>query len=304
VTTFTTELPATRPLDPSKRVRYTAGLVLGVDEFTQEQTYHMARDRLLTRLLHGYGTVSGLMVTVRSSGQGPEVVVSGGVAVDPRGQIVCVRSAQCARLNAWLQANADDVRRLGVASPDVVSVYVVLKYRECEADWVPVPGGPCRMQEDSRMPSRLVDGFELTLTLRRPEQAEEDAIRRLGQLLASIEIDDNGGTYSTNEDVAAAVRGVQVAVASPPTATLRFAKATAPERMRMLYRVWATEGRPSTVPAGEGGCDSPREEWLQLARLDFALTATQQVAGTVALDESERPVLVPSRVLQEGGGHG
>jgi hypothetical protein len=297
VTTFTAELPATRPLDPSKRVRYTAGLVLGVDEFTQEQTYHVARDRLHNRLLHGYGTASGLKVTVRTTGQGPEVVVSAGAAVDPRGQIVCVRSAQCARLNAWLQANADDVAHAATLSPASVSVYVVLKYRECEADWVPVPGGPCRMQDDTRMPSRLLDAFELTLTLRRPDQFEEDASRELGRLLASIEISDSGGSYSTDEDVAAAVRGVQAPVMSPPHAALRFKTTTADERMRTLYRIWTTEARPSIVPGSEGGCEGPHEEWLQLARLTFTLTASQQVDGTVTVDESERPILVPARVL-------
>jgi hypothetical protein len=298
VTTFTTELPTAKPLDPSKRVRYTAGLVLGVDEFTQEQTYHMARDRLLTRLLHGYGTVSGLKVTARPGAQGPEVVVSAGAAVDPRGQIVCVRTAQCARLNAWLQANADDVAHAPIRSP--LPVYVVLKYRECEADWIPVPGGPCRMQDDTRMPSRLLDAFELALTLRRPEQLEEDAIRQLGQLLASIEIDDSGGPYSTDEDVVDAVRGVQDPVVSPGRPTLRFTTSTAAQGMRTLYRTWTTETRPSIVPASDGGCDSPSEEWLQLARVDVALTADNQVDGDPAVDERERPILVPSRVLQEG----
>jgi hypothetical protein len=299
VNTFTTELPATRPLDPSKRVRYTTGLVLGVDEFLQEQTYHSARDRLLTRLLHGYGTVSGLHVTVRPTGAGPEVVVSAGAAVDPRGDVVCVRSTQCARLDAWLQANADDVKR-AAGDTGAVNVYVVLRYRECESDWLPVAGGPCRTQDDTRAASRLVDAFELTLTLRRPEQLEEDAIRRLGELLASIEVTDAGGAYSTDEDVAAAVRDIQHPMVSPPAPSLRFSPASAADRMRTLYRTWTTEARPSIVPASEAGCEGPREEWLHLARLNVTLDASQQAAGAVTIDERERPILVPTRVLQEG----
>jgi hypothetical protein len=299
VTTFTTELPATRPLDPAKRVRYSTGLVLGVDEFTQEQTYHSARHRLLNRLLHGYGTVSGLKVMGRQTGPRHDVVVSAGVAVDRRGQIVCVRSAQCAHLNAWLQANADDVRRAAEIASGL-SVYVALRYRECEADWVPVPGGPCRRQDDTRMPSRLMDAFELTLMLRRPEQSEEDAIRKLGELLASVEISDSGGPYSTDEDVAAAVRGVHDPIVSPPGPLLRFRTAAASERMRTLYRTWTTETRPSTAPGSEGGCESPGEEWLQLARVAFSVDANQQIVGSVTVDERERPILVPSRALQEG----
>ena len=54
--------PAAGPLrtDPSKRVNYTLGLVLGVDEFQQDQLYHAAARRGHDRLLHGYGTVWGL----------------------------------------------------------------------------------------------------------------------------------------------------------------------------------------------------------------------------------------------------
>lgn len=299
--TFTTELPTSRPLDPSKRVRYSAGLVLGVDEFTQEQTYHVARDGLHNRVLHGYGTVSGLEVTVRPTGQGPEVVVAAGAAVDPRGQIVCVRSAQCARLHAWLQANRDEVRRAAGSPPNGITAYVVLKYRECEADWVPVPGGPCRMQDDSRTASRMLDSFELTLTLRRPEQVEEDAIRKLGQLLASIEIADGAGPFSTDDDVAASVRSLAGDTpTSPPTPGLRFERDVAHLRMRTLYRTWAIATHPLIVASSHGGCDVPREEWLQLARLDFAVTASLEVDGSVTVDQRERPILVQTRVLQEG----
>lgn len=298
-TTFTPELPTTRPMDPTKRVKYTAGLVLGVDEFTQEQTYHVARDRLHNRLLHGYGTVSGLKVSQRATGQGPELVVSPGAAVDPRGQIVCVRTAQCARLNAWLQANAADVKSEVLSPSEALSVYVVLKYRDCEADWVPVPGGPCRMQDDSRTASRMVDAFELTLSLRRPEQLEEDAIRKFERLLASIKIADGAGAESSDEDVEVAVRTL-LAPGVPPIPPLRFKTNTSAERMRALYRTWVTEVRPAAVPYSEGGCEGPREEWLQLARADFALTANLEVDGVPKILENERPILVQSRALQEG----
>ena len=89
-------------LDPFKRVNYTMGLVLGVDEFTQEQTYLLERDRLHNRALHGYGTVHGLQVTVPPEAAEPMVMVTAGMAVDPQGQHICVPADQCARLNDWL----------------------------------------------------------------------------------------------------------------------------------------------------------------------------------------------------------
>jgi len=47
MTTFTTAISAqTRP-DPGKHVNYTYGMVLGVDDFTQEFAYLSAHDRQL-----------------------------------------------------------------------------------------------------------------------------------------------------------------------------------------------------------------------------------------------------------------
>lgn len=302
MTTFTTELPTTRPLDPLKRVKYTAGLVLGVDEFTQEQTYLAARDHWLARTLVGSGTVSGLKVSPRKDGADAMILVSAGAAIDPSGRPVCVRTAQCANLSAWLNANTEDVKRAVPTPPGALSVFVVLRYRDCDADWVPVPGGPCRTQDDSRAPSRLLDSFELALTLRRPEQLEEDAIRRFEKLIASIEISTGGGPYATDDDVGAAVRKSQAPVVSPPAppSALRFEKATADARMRTLYRTWVTEVRPAIAPYSEGGCGEPREAWLQLARVDLSLTAQLGIDGDITIDERERPIAVQTRVLQEG----
>ena len=50
--------------DPSKHVNYSFGMVLGVDDFTQEFAYHAGRDQWMMRDAVGYGTLSGLAVTV------------------------------------------------------------------------------------------------------------------------------------------------------------------------------------------------------------------------------------------------
>ena len=47
--------PPSTGLDPDKRVKYSLGLVLGVDEFEQEQHYLLGRGRQHNRALHGYG---------------------------------------------------------------------------------------------------------------------------------------------------------------------------------------------------------------------------------------------------------
>ena len=65
-----TAAPAMQKLDPTKRVNYTAGLVLGVEEFQQEQYYFIEKTRWHNRFLHGYGTTSGLQVDLADTGGG------------------------------------------------------------------------------------------------------------------------------------------------------------------------------------------------------------------------------------------
>src|SRR3954467_13806188 len=88
--------------DPTKHVNYTQGMVLGVDDFTQEFAYLSGRDQWMTRDFIGYGTVRGLNLRIEMDVQGPRVAVAPGVAADPRGRLICVPLAQCCYLNKWL----------------------------------------------------------------------------------------------------------------------------------------------------------------------------------------------------------
>ena len=135
----------TVPPDPTKHVKYNLGMVLGVDDFDQEFAYLIGRDQWLARDLLGYGTVSGLHVFTEMDVQGPRAVVSAGVALNPLGQLIRVPTAQCAYLNDWLKLDKSkqELRRRNVVSPSTLRLYVVLCYRECPTDNVPIPGEPC-----------------------------------------------------------------------------------------------------------------------------------------------------------------
>src|SRR5882762_8887807 len=96
--------------DPTKHVNFNVGMVLGVDDFTQEFAYLSGRDQWMARDLIGYGTVRGLKVAVDvDATKGPRVVVEPGVAASPRGQMICVPAAQCAYLNDWLAEHKNDL---------------------------------------------------------------------------------------------------------------------------------------------------------------------------------------------------
>src|SRR5882724_7617001 len=102
---------AVRGPDVTKRVNYSFGLVLGVDEFVQEQAYFLDKHRLHGRLLHGYGTAVGLPVKVVGTAAAPEIRVGAGLAVNPLGQEICVPSEMCTQLNTWLTANRSDLAK-------------------------------------------------------------------------------------------------------------------------------------------------------------------------------------------------
>ena len=67
----------------SKHVNFTLGMILGVDDFVQEFAYLSGRDQWLARDLLGYGTVSGLGVSLDTDARGPRVSVSPGAALSP-----------------------------------------------------------------------------------------------------------------------------------------------------------------------------------------------------------------------------
>jgi hypothetical protein len=302
-------IPPLQPPDPTKHVNYTQGMVLGVDDFDQEFAYHDGHRRWLAHSLIGYGTVRGLRVSVNTNGGVPEVVVSEGNAVSPRGQLLRVPLAQCAKLNDWLAANqALLFARLGspLGSP-TVTLYVVLSYSDCAADLVPIPGEPCRSEADTTAPSRLVDDFRLELTFDPPDQHEEDAVEDFLTLLSQVQISDAAGSFTSLNDFLNAIRALGQAHSSPlgspissPLTGLHIHTADVPVFFRAALRVWVTEMRPPWT------LTTPPEGRLLLAELDVPLTHASPggpwvvtSAGSVMINEERRPFLVPLRLLQE-----
>jgi hypothetical protein len=154
--------------DPTKHVNYTLGMILGADDFDQEFAWLSGRDHWALRDAIGYGTLNGLQVQAKLPPEvpEPEVRVSCGTAITPRGDLVRVPAAQCARLDPWLQRHADEVGAWLASPPeDTLPVYVVLCYDDCLTDARPIPGEPCRDEKDMMAASRVADSFRLELRL-------------------------------------------------------------------------------------------------------------------------------------------
>ncbi len=322
-----TATPGTVLPNPAKHVNYTLGMLLGVDDFNQEFAYLSGRDQWMARDLIGYGTVCGLRVTLDSSVKGPRVSVTAGSAVSPRGKMICVKPAQCAYWNDWLTANPAAVQGSVTSPPgSLIRLYLVLCYRQCAVDAVPIAGEPCRSAADLMQPSRWVDDFQLDLRTTPPQQFEEDAIRDFVHWLDQIQITDSGGPFPNLQQFQDALRAALVPAGSPPDpasyfhfgsplSALHVHPADACEYLRAAFRIWVTEIRPlfhsmclSDAACACGGGDSGiahPDECLLLTELDVPLVKTGgqnwQVDDKHAVisDESRRPILLHARMQQE-----
>jgi hypothetical protein len=337
--TFAPQAAAEPAPDPTKHVNFTMGMVLGVDDFTQEFAYLSGRDQWLARDLVGYGTASGLRVRIDDQSN-PRVVVEAGTALSPRGRLVRVSPAQCAQLRDWVRDNQTAVRKSfdNISSPvspldGTLQLYVVLCYRDCPVDMVPIPGEPCRTEEDSMAPSRLKDDFRLELRTTAPYQIEEAALRDFVKWIHhSIEITNTPGSFLNLEQFLDQIRNAVLIPGSPPDSPPASPPNLPPDFMKdvpaTFLRVhpsdtcrylsaalclWVTELRPLWRPAtlGEPPCcggrtepDLTDEDCVLLARLDVpivedTLTRELLIDGDVVIDQETRPILAHQRFLQE-----
>ena len=323
-------------VDPAKHVNYTYGMVLGVDDFTQEFAYHSNRDRWAARDVEGYGTLVGLRVTVEENKAGElEVVVTAGTALNPRGELIRVPVAQCAGINKWLAVaknRAAAAELVGEPPVAPLRLYVVLCYRDCPVDSVPVPGEPCRSEEETTVPSRLKDSFLLELRTKPPQQTEETAVRDFVRwLVEHTEFTDEPGVFTELEEFLQRIRdaaggGVSSPPASPPSSppadymtdsppdVMRVGCARRGEYLRAAFLLWTTELRPRWRPAhfdepcccandaaGAHKAQTDDSDCLLLAELSVPLTSGFQVdpAPGVEVIEDRRPHLLHQRMLQE-----
>lgn len=305
-----TETAAAAAADPSKHVNYNLGMVLGVDDFLQEFTYHHARDKWLARDLHGYGTVSGLKVSLETKEGSVRIVVSAGTAVNPEGELIRVCTAQCADLGKWLAAekNNDAIDAAVASPPSDLSVYVVLCYRSCETDPVLIPGEPCRDETEMTKASRIQDGFRLELRFTPPPQAEEDGIRDFVRFVkSSFELvhSESGGT--TAEEFIDMLK----LTLSPPSSPVQV-EGDVCELMAAAFRYWVTELRPAVRPKTLSSCcgsqsEAGAEEVDCLLLAELLVPVAKSGSGQwvidseedIRIDESRRPVLTSVRFLQQ-----
>lgn len=295
-------------LDTNKRVNYTKGMLLGVDDFVQEQAWHIARRHELARELIGYGTARGLKVEHRNGGR--TVAVCPGIGWTPSGTPVCVSDEQCADVTAWLRKqDAAFKAELGSGTSEL-TVHVVLAYQGVPTDKVPVPGEPCRSEDALTANSRIADCFGLTLRTQAPPQLEEDAIRDFADWLAQVPVDLSSPPMSETDFLQSlrdAADGWLTPSSPPPTDYMLGSPpvglGTTDELMRLALRLWVTELRP--IWRARYGCGpnatapGTDDDAFLLATLTLSVDGSNLSGVVTSIDESRRPLLLSLRMLQE-----
>jgi hypothetical protein len=155
------------------RLRYFHGQPLGALDLRREQAYHLDKDRLRNRLLHGWGIVCGL--EVQADGKAPcppgeedpgtsEVVVLPGAAIDCAGNEIVVRHRRPVRVSALL-----DPAVLERLRQQPATVYLTLCYREVLADPMrPLLAGGCEPAPSCEY-ARVVETYQICASPVRPD---------------------------------------------------------------------------------------------------------------------------------------
>jgi hypothetical protein len=216
----------------------------------------------------------------------------------------------------------------------LISLYLKLCYAECTTRPVPIPGEPCRTEDQLMADSRVAEDFRLELRDTAPKQVEEDALRDfVAWLRANVQLVDT--TPPPAGDDASWLAALRPAAqpwflaegASPPTSPppsvdtlgdylfdlappgLFVAADRLCDFLRVAFRFWVTELRPMWMAMR---CHRPAEDDVDcvlLARVAFNVQwiggapggAWQVVdkAASIVIDETRRPILAHQRLLQE-----
>ncbi len=127
-----------------ERLRYFDGKLLTAQDFQAEQDYQLQKRWLHNRMLHGFGVVDGLGVSV-DHGPGAAVLVSPGLALDPHGREILV--ACPVRID------------LGTRTGDVC--FVTIEFTETATHPVPAANGGVEF-------SRVTEGYAVSIATEDP----------------------------------------------------------------------------------------------------------------------------------------
>ena len=150
----------TKGLNAFERNNYFYGKLMTVRDFELEQDYFVEKRKLLNRYLHGRGAVCGLEIVPHECPR--MVVLKPGIALDCYGnEIVVTRDVE---INL---ASNDEV-----IPEDGKTVYVCIKYLECDVEPVPVLVSECSCDDTASKSSIKRETFEYEILQIKPDKPD------------------------------------------------------------------------------------------------------------------------------------
>lgn len=267
--------PENAATPPNKRVNYVSGMVLGKEDFFQEQRHFEWKSRLANHLPHGYGIICGLAVVTDNITDDVRVKIEPGYAISPKGNWLWVEEELCAPIGKWLDTNLKD---LADKTDGPKTVFVRLCYRECEKDAVPIAVNACASSEDSTAPSRILETVCADLVWVAPTLPEFPVTHTEAVALSAYP--KTAGLEKDPEAVA-------------------LAKHSASAQIHTEMRQWVTAKR---ALAANGGClpQDAREDCLLLAKVTVALKGgAWDKTVAITYTQADVPILMDTTLLQE-----
>jgi hypothetical protein len=161
------EIDALESAERPDRPFYDTGVLLGSDDFRDEQTYHRSRLARALAYLAGDGTLIGLRVEAlaKADGTAHELKVNPGLAIDRLGRLIEVPRAWCLRLEPWFLAQSADALR-AAHGPEGVVADLFLRFAAVARGRTPSFAQGAFDATDALVPNRVRDAFRLELVLR------------------------------------------------------------------------------------------------------------------------------------------
>jgi len=147
-------------LNAYERNNFFYGKLMTVRDFELEQSYFLEKNKLLNRFLHGWGVVCGLEVVPHECPK--KVVLKPGIALDCYGnEIVVPRDVEI-----------DLAEENELIPEEGKTVYICIKYLECDVAPVPVLINECSCDDTGMKSSIKQERFEYKILQTEPEKSE------------------------------------------------------------------------------------------------------------------------------------
>jgi hypothetical protein len=150
-------------LNPFYALSYHFGMLLGVEDFVTEQSYHRGKMRLHNAWLHRSGVVWGLDVQLDE--EHGEIRVTSGLALDPAGRELHLERDACVNVGEWFLVHRDDAGFAPeeIANGFVFDAHVEIRFKSCLTRQVPSLQEPCENANTGTAYSRIFETVDIRL---------------------------------------------------------------------------------------------------------------------------------------------